>query len=146
MKEAALQGVLLLCCSLAGICSWAPKEGPEASSALSPGAVTAVTPAGSAAEARQGSGAVTSPGDGTCPASLGDPGQGCPQSAMQLVICIPSHMDTRNDASDCSSQPARVQNRESYGDRRWGWGEKIKIKYLPKIDSVTRKRQGKKNS
>lgn len=66
------------------------------------------------------------------------------QIPVQLVFCIASHMaNTINTGSNCSSQPAKVQNRESNGDTSWGWGGKNnKIKHLPKIDSVIRKRKG----
>lgn len=44
---------------------------------------------------------------------------------MQLLFCIVSHMaSTINTGSNCSSQPAKVQNRESGGNRGWGWGKK----------------------
>lgn len=46
---------------------------------------------------------------------------------MQLLFCIVSHMaSTINTGSNCSSQPAKVQNGESGGDRGWGWGKKKK--------------------
>lgn len=39
---------------------------------------------------------------------------------MQLLFCIASHMaGTINTGSNCSSQPAKVQNRENDGDRGW---------------------------
>lgn len=95
----------------------------------------------SAAEGRQGSAVVTALGTGSCPPCLG---QGSCSDPVQLVFCIASHMaNTINTGSNCSSQPAKVQNRESNGDTSWGWGgENNKIKHLPKIDSVIRKRKG----
>lgn len=42
---------------------------------------------------------------------------------MQLLFCIVSHMaGTINTGSNCSSQPAKVQNRESDGNGDWGRG------------------------
>lgn len=62
---------------------------------------------------------------------------------MQLLFCIASHMaSTINTGSNRSSQPAKVQNRESDGDRGRGWGKEFK--HLPEKDLEIRKRQGKK--
>lgn len=65
---------------------------------------------------------------------------------MQLLFCIVSHMaGTINTGSNCSSQPAKVQNRESDGNRDWGRGGGVeKIKPLPIKDPETTTRQGKK--
>lgn len=64
---------------------------------------------------------------------------------MQLLFCIASHMaGTINTGSNCSSQPAKVQNRENDGDRGWAGQGGEKIKHLPEKDPGTRKKQGKK--
>lgn len=112
---AAVKEIALRCCSPAGICSWSPREGPEAAGIPSCGACVVTPP--------RGTGLWVPPGRARPATRTVTLERARPDIPTQLVFCIASHMaDTINTGSNCSSQPAKVQNRGSNGGRSWGRG------------------------